>query len=952
MRSVPKAGTSPAPLTARTSASKRPTRRVWLDLGLGAAAVVLASGCAGGGPTFAPDAPVDTSPPNDGGPCQLAIASINGRAAVGQVERLGPEDDQDVGTTGLQIEVAVTGENLADGTRVRLSVTRLASSPVARAAGGRASFEVTVTAGLTEVLLQAHASDCLPSERRLPVEPAPECFFIVPADGAALSADDDLDPDNTTFDYDVLVGTTDAAEATIELKAGPSAPAAKQVDAAGQAFFPGRALEIGDQVVLTGRVTRGGVERTCTATISVTSSRPSCSVRITPATVGTSAGLGGVGVAHDADLVQPGMQANIEVLTGLLVNRVTLRVEGSRVDASSSHTVTTTTAATAGRAHFTGFPLPEGEVELEAICAETASGNVGSSPVTRLFVDSYAPETPDDFDCEVIDRRAGKVACCWTAADDTGSGVAFYDLRYAIGMPLTAANWDIGTKVQTIPAAASSAPLCATTSVPLGEDYDFALRAVDLVDNGSEAAHPPDAPLTVDLARQLRAGTNADSAWGERVTAGDFNGDGHTDLAVGDPGHGGGRGRVAIYLGHLNGYPRQPTKFFVGTVDGGQLGAGVATLPAFDGQDGYADLAVVAAHGDTSAARVYIYLGRPVPLQRTDVVAGSGAEAVYTLAGGPGAPGGRIVGATSAGDFDGDGASDLAIAYRDDLGDTAELWIVHGDAALAPMVQGTLQLPTSTAVPTGAGVRLLGGKASDDFGGALCGGASLDGDNFADLLISASATEQSSQPRGAVHVLRGAGRAAILPENLSLSGPRVNTIAGDTENTSFGEAVAVVGDINGDGTIEFAASDSTVDADGGAVYLFRFGAGAPASAADAVATIRNTLSGVTAPRLGIGLACVAETTGVDLNQDGRADLLVGAESLPGGPGGVLRLDGASPMPTLDVSSPGFVYLAPPDSGYLGPLITVAKDIDQDGFPDLILGDPSHDGGRGRVVVIF
>ena len=67
---------------------------------------------------------------------------------------------------------------------------------------------------------------------------------------------------------------------------------------------------------------------------------------------------------------------------------------------------------------------------------------------------------------------------------------------------------------------------------------------------------------------------------------------------------------------------------------------------------------------------------------------------------------------------------------------------------------------------------------------------------------------------------------------------------------------------------------------------------------------------------------------------------------------MLRLDGASPMPTLDVSNPGLVYLAPIDSAYVGPQITVAKDIDQNGFPDLILGDPSHDSGRGRLVVIF
>jgi hypothetical protein len=103
---------------------------------------------------------------------------------------------------------------------------------------------------------------------------------------------------------------------------------------------------------------------------------------------------------------------------------------------------------------------------------------------------------------------------------------------------------------------------------------------------------------------------------------------------------------------------------------------------------------------------------------------------------------------------------------------------------------------------------------------------------------------------------------------------------GEVANDNFGHAVASAGDVNGDGKDEVlvGAWDSQAGASrGGRAYLF-FGPAAgliPAGAADLI------MSGViTGLRLGQSVASAG-----DLNQNGRADLLVGGpQFLEGEPG--------------------------------------------------------------------
>jgi hypothetical protein len=120
------------------------------------------------------------------------------------------------------------------------------------------------------------------------------------------------------------------------------------------------------------------------------------------------------------------------------------------------------------------------------------------------------------------------------------------------------------------------------------------------------------------------------------VAVGDFNSDGHPDLAVANEGFGG--GSVSILLGTGDGTFTGPTNFPTG-----RLLVSVA-VGDFNG-DGHPDLAVVDV-GEIGGGSVSIFLGT--------------GDGTFTGAGGYGV--GESPRSVAVGDFNGDGHPDLAVA--------------------------------------------------------------------------------------------------------------------------------------------------------------------------------------------------------------------------------------------------------------------------------------------------
>jgi hypothetical protein len=363
---------------------------------------------------------------------------------------------------------------------------------------------------------------------------------------------------------------------------------------------------------------------------------------------------------------------------------------------------------------------------------------------------------------------------------------------------------------------------------------------------------------------------------------------------------------------------------------------------------------VLASYQGSKEGRVYVYLGRKFFFDRTDVKPGTGAELLLRLD--AGAPATQRLGPAlaSAGDFDADGATDLQIGFTDSAASAAWVLVVHGVKGM-PLMGGTAT-PATVYLSKGAGVTIGPGELSESFGLSLGEGAQIDSDPYADLLIGARDALVSGAKRGTAYLVKGGPRATSLPEAIALDSPRVLTITGAAGNGSFGASLGFVGDMNKDGKREFAVGDPLAAGTAGAVYVFN-AASNPASAGDAVAIVVNDLAGATGNGLGAvvaGAANVDPVYGGDFNADTYSDL-VSAATTKGttGVGAAFLLKGAlGALSGLSTSKAAYVWSGPAAAPSFARVVVLARDINGDGYVDLVIGDPQAAGGKGRFFVYY
>jgi hypothetical protein len=236
-------------------------------------------------------------------------------------------------------------------------------------------------------------------------------------------------------------------------------------------------------------------------------------------------------------------------------------------------------------------------------------------------------------------------------------------------------------------------------------------------------------------------------------TAGDMNGDGFYDVAIGAPLEDAGgtdRGRVRIYFGGLvpNNVPDLPLD---GTVDGGQFGASVAGLLDYN-SDGFADLAVGAPFDD----RVFVYFGSPVP----------NAVADRTLIGAAGTRFGALV--ARIGDINAGGAPDLLVGapFSDAAGaagsERGRAFVYFGG-------------PSTDLV---ADVTLSGAVDGAHFGSSGFSGGDSNADGYRDLVIGAPNDDTNGVDAGRVFYFRGGAFLDAIADTPLDGGPEAGAQAG------------------------------------------------------------------------------------------------------------------------------------------------------------------------------
>ncbi len=365
---------------------------------------------------------------------------------------------------------------------------------------------------------------------------------------------------------------------------------------------------------------------------------------------------------------------------------------------------------------------------------------------------------------------------------------------------------------------------------------------------GSRAGTPV-APERILRAPDGSAGAFASSL----ACAGDLNGDGYADLAVGAPELAARTGAVLLYWGGPAGLALAPDQTLMSPrAAGGLFGRHVAAAGDVDG-DGYGDLLVVAPSADSTPGRLLVYRGGPRGVAATAALQVSGvgrfgsavagamdldadgfadvavgafatsgeAGAVHVFRGGPGGlsetaaivlpattgPGSQLGAAVaSAGDVDGDGYADLAAGAPGAPSNDAP----DPDA-------GTVRSPGRVIVWRGGpmGVsgailhELLPGTATGSQFGAALAATDLTGDGFSELVVGAFGT---SRRQGRVYVFAGGAMPSRVPL-LQLDGP--------VADSDFGRALAVAGDVDASGLPDLVIGAPRTDDDAGRAFVHR-----------------------------------------------------------------------------------------------------------------------------------
>jgi Asp-tRNA(Asn)/Glu-tRNA(Gln) amidotransferase A subunit family amidase len=302
-----------------------------------------------------------------------------------------------------------------------------------------------------------------------------------------------------------------------------------------------------------------------------------------------------------------------------------------------------------------------------------------------------------------------------------------------------------------------------------------------------------------------------------RVTP-DFNGDGHSDAAIGAPdeadGTLAGAGFVNVMYGGAGGLARAGAQQFSQSLAGGLTETGdrfgAATSAADFNGDGFTDLAVGApdeADVDVpKAGFVNVVYGSSTGLRQ------SGAQQFsQSQAGGMREAGDRFGAALAAGDVNGDGYADLAVGAPDeadfDIAAAGFVSILYGSPT-GLRQSGAQQFSQSQA----GGVR----EEGDRFGAALAVG-NFDGDQYADLAVGApDENDFDVVDAGFVNVLYGGAGGVASSRSAQFSQSQAGGVreAGDR----FGSALAV-GNFDADEFTDLAVGapdedDQTIDAAG------------------------------------------------------------------------------------------------------------------------------------------
>jgi hypothetical protein len=400
-------------------------------------------------------------------------------------------------------------------------------------------------------------------------------------------------------------------------------------------------------------------------------------------------------------------------------------------------------------------------------------------------------------------------------------------------------------------------------------------------------------------------------------SAGDVNGDGWDDILVGAPKATDGVNREGVaylFYGSPQGPGSEPDWRVGGGQKGSEFGAAVGGAGDVNG-DQYADIIVGApAYGQPATGRVFIFYG-------SDTGPSTTADWIFEI----GLAEARLGAAVdTAGSVDGDSYDEIVVGAPG-YGGKGAAFVFYGSAS-GPI--------TVTHWMTESN------QASARFGVAVGGAGDLNDDGYADIVVGASGYERGETDEGAAFVFYGAETGLA---------PAYGWMAeGDQAGAEFGASVSSAGYTNDDRFADLVVGAPGYDTDTenvGAAWAFY---GSEAGLGET--PVWTTSSDQTSSGYGRAVGGAG-----DVNDDGYDEVIVGAyryqnDHLLEGSAFVFfgSVGGLA-------SNANWTVEGDKANATFGDAVAMAGDINQDGYADLMVGAPEYRVAgeiRGRVVVYF
>jgi len=463
-------------------------------------------------------------------------------------------------------------------------------------------------------------------------------------------------------------------------------------------------------------------------------------------------------------------------------------------------------------------------------------------------------------------------------------------------------------------------------------------------------------------------GLSAGDTFFNATSVGDLDGDGVGDLAIGTRGYDGmGTDQGALWICFMNADGTVDSQQainataggFTGTLnDGDQFGGGIISLGDMNG-NGRQEIGVSAAGDDdgvTNGGALWIlYLNANGTISSHTKISCTDSILAYN---------GKFIVKDIFGDRNNDGKIDLLTATSG-VG-TGQVEITHLEG-LATYPQKTYHVTTPfiTGVNKQSAATLplsneLG--VHDYYGVCSAGIGDLDDDGVADMVVGAYRDDDGGTDRGAVYVQFMNANGTI--KSLQKISDTQGSFTGVLDNgDNFGISVAYLGVKNGKNTIAVGALNDDDCSGGcnrspnmGAVWILSLNTNGTVSSYTKISETQGDFTGDldNADNFGRSVSGIA-----DVNNDGITDLVVGAYADDDGGSGrgavwIIELNSSNEVGGHTKISSLTEGLTLANSDLFGIGVTQIGDINDDGYPDIAVGnhgDDSQGTDKGCIHII-